>query len=260
MDPSAESTPVLPVTLVYAGLAAIALGAATVARPPRRLGLHTRRRGAALIGGGAALVAAGWAMPAPDVRVGAPSTLLDRFVPVYQFHERHALPVAAPPADVYRAIGEVSAGEIPLFQTLTAIRRLGRRGPESILNAPDDAPILDVATRTTFLPLGATPDREVLVGAVVIGPHGWTRRHARTPEQFAALDGPGFAKAAMNFLVVPDGRGGSLLSTETRVHATDAAARRRFAAYWRVIYPGSALIRRGWLRAVRRRAERGGAP
>ena len=26
--------------------------------------------------------------------------------------------------------------------------------------------------------------------------------------------------------------------------------RRRFAGYWRVIYPGSALIRRMWLRAI----------
>jgi len=59
----------------------------------------------------------------------------------------------------------------------------------------------------------------------------------------------------MNFLVEPDGRGGSLLSTETRVFATDAVARRRFAVYWRVIYPGSALIRRMWLRAIRLRAE-----
>jgi hypothetical protein len=36
---------------------------------------------------------------------------------------------------------------------------------------------------------------------------------------------------------------------------TDRAYRRVFAAYWRVIYPGSALIRRMWLRAVKRRAE-----
>jgi hypothetical protein len=36
----------------------------------------------------------------------------------------------------------------------------------------------------------------------------------------------------------------------------DAAARRKFGAYWLVICPGSALIRRMWLRAIERRAER----
>jgi hypothetical protein len=40
------------------------------------------------------------------------------------------------------------------------------------------------------------------------------------------------------------------------VHATDDSARRKFARYWRVIYPGSALIRRMWLRAIKLRAER----
>ena len=62
-----------------------------------------------------------------------------------------------------------------------------------------------------------------------------------------------FAIAGMNFLVTPDGRGGSIVTTETRVYANSDSARRRFAAYWRVIYPGSALIRRMWLRAIARR-------
>ena len=43
--------------------------------------------------------------------------------------------------------------------------------------------------------------------------------------------------------------------SETRVHATNAQARRRFAGYWAVIRPGSGFIRRMWLRAIRRRAE-----
>ncbi len=50
-----------------------------------------------------------------------------------------------------------------------------------------------------------------------------------------------------------------LVTAETRVYATDASARRRFARYWRVIYPGSALIRRRWLRAMKRRAEAAGS-
>ena len=49
--------------------------------------------------------------------------------------------------------------------------------------------------------------------------------------------------------------GGTLLTTETRIQATDDQARRSFRRYWRVIYPGSAAIRRAWLRAIRRRAE-----
>jgi hypothetical protein len=194
-------------------------------------------------------------LPAREVRVVTPRTLLDQFVPVYQFNEVHTLRVAAPPAVVYRAIHQVRAGEIRGFILRTAIRRVGRKGPESILNAPETLPILEVATRTTFLTLGEEPDREILVGTIVVAPDGWRRRAVQTPEAFRALSQPGFAKAAMNFHIADDGRGGSLVSTETRVFATDPSATRRFAAYWRLIYPGSAIIRRSWLQAVRRRAE-----
>jgi hypothetical protein len=40
-----------------------------------------------------------------------------------------------------------------------------------------------------------------------------------------------------------------------RIAATDVRARRRFAAYWVVVRPGSGLIRLLWLRAVKKRAE-----
>ena len=76
----------------------------------------------------------------------------------------------------------------------------------------------------------------------------------RSPEQFKALDAPNIAKIAMNFHVEPLGPGECRIITETRV-ATTPFFRRAFASYWRVIYPGSACIRRMWLQAIRRRAE-----
>lgn len=65
----------------------------------------------------------------------------------------------------------------------------------------------------------------------------------------------GFALAGINFHLEDVGNSETLLTTETRVYATDASTRRKVAAYWRVIYPGSALIRVMWLRAVKQRAE-----
>lgn len=56
----------------------------------------------------------------------------------------------------------------------------------------------------------------------------------------------------MNFVVRSDGDG-SFVTTDTRIYATSASARRRFGVYWAVIYPGSAFIRRMWLRAIARR-------
>jgi hypothetical protein len=178
---------------------------------------------------------------------------LDEFAPVHEFNEVHAIRVRAPRARVYRAIKEVTAGEIALYRALTWIRRLGRKGKQSILDPPRHEAILDVATRTGFLMLADEPEREIVVGTVVIAPAGAHR--PVTAEEFKGIAEPGFAKATMNFRIEDTPDGGLVVSTETRVHATDAQSRRRFRGYWTVIRPGSGFIRRMWLRAIRRRAE-----
>ena len=65
---------------------------------------------------------------------------------------------------------------------------------------------------------------------------------------------PGWIKAGMEFRLEPVSAG-TLLSTETRVVATDPKTRRAFAAYWFVIPPASSAIRREVLKVVARRAE-----
>jgi hypothetical protein len=194
-------------------------------------------------------------LPAAESQIESPLTRLDDFASVFEFSERHSVHVDAPRVLVWDAVKSVTADEISFFRTLTFLRRLGQPGPESVLNAPGRLPILDVATRTSFLLLAEEPEHEVVVGTVVLAPRGTRFSGERTPQRFRALDAPGFAKATMNFLLEDAADDTCLLTTETRVHATDASARRRFAAYWRVIYPGSALIRRMWLRAIKLRAE-----
>ncbi len=240
--------------LVYLGFALVLLGLITMVRPLTRLRLPTRRRGVAVTVLGSALVAAGLILPAPDSRIIHVQTDLDRFAPLWQFSEVHAIDVAASPEQTFEAIKQVTADEILLFRTLTWIRRGGRPLPESILNAPKTKSLIDVATSSGFVHLAEEAPRELVIGTVVAAPPG--TRGVLTPDVFQKRLPPGFALAAMNFLVESDGRGGSLVSTETRVFANSDAARRRFAAYWRVIYPGSAIIRRMWLRAIERRATR----
>jgi hypothetical protein len=109
--------------------------------------------------------------------------------------------------------------------------------------------------RTGFLLLAQDPGREIVIGMLVIAPH-LPESRIRTADQFAALDGPGYAKATLSFAVQEIRPGISGVRTETRVYATDSRTKRRFARYWRLIYPGSALIRRMWLRAIRLRADR----
>ena len=233
--------------ILYAGVVLVLIGLARIRKPV----------GMAMVLAGVALVVVAMLLPARESRSSKPTSQLDRLMPVWQFSEHHATRVAASPEQVFEAIKSVRADEILFFRALTWIRRGGRRLPPGILNAGDSMPIIDVATRTTFARLVDEAPRELVIGTIVVRPPG-ARVRVR-PEIFERSMPPGFALAAMNFLITPDGAGGSRVSTETRVFANSEAARRRFAMYWRVIYPGSALIRRMWLRAVRRRAEGLGA-
>ncbi len=246
----------LGVIFVYAGLAAMLTGAVSLVSPLAFLRIPNRCRASAVFGGGLCAFAVGMLLPASETRVVARGMRLDEFAPVYQFHEVHTVRVSAPPSRVYEAVKVVSADEILFFRTLTYIRRLGRPGPESILNPPEHLPILAVATRSDFVVLSRGTGARVVLGAVVLAPRSSLPRRRVGPGDFMDFREPGFALATMNFLVQYEGAGASIVRTETRVYATDGPSAAQFARYWRVIYPGSALIRRMWLRAIKRNAER----
>lgn len=248
----------LGVVVVYLGLIAAFAGALSVLKPLAFLAIHTRRQAFMVVMAGLVVVVIGALLPAGEIRVTSPRTQLDYFMPVYQFSEFHSIRVKASKEQAYRAIKLVTADEIRFFRTLVWIRRLGRGGPESIMNPPPGQPLLDVAARTSFILLAEEPNHEIVLGSLVAAPRGWRPAGERTPDRFKLLSTkPGFGLATINFLVEDAGPGECTITTETRVYATNASARRRFAAYWRVIYPGSALIRREWLKAIAKRAEAG---
>lgn len=237
--------------VIYLGLLLALVGFLAIVKPIRWLRLSTRRKGLGLLVAGVLIATIGMMLPASESRIGRRVTRLDDFVPVWQFREVHSVDVAAPPAQVWDAIHRVRADEIHFFRTLTWIRRGGRALPTGILNANQE-PMIDIALKGGFVRLADDPPRELVIGTVVVAPPG--THGTLTPEVFRRNLPPGFALAAMNFLVLPHGDRTRVI-TETRVFANSPAARRGFAAYWRLIYPGSAIIRRMWLRAIKQKTE-----
>jgi hypothetical protein len=153
------------------------------------------------------------------------------------------------------AIHSLTPAEVPVLVALMAIRSvpalLRRR------RLPVRGPLLDGFRRGGFVTLYEAPDELVLGGVGRFWqPSGGLRRIEAT--EFRDFGEPGFAKAAFNFEIERTGAR-TLLTTETRVATTDEHARRTFGRYWRLVHPGSALIRIAWLQAIRRRAERNSA-
>ena len=160
-------------------------------------------------------------------------------LPVYHHCERHSLRVDATPEVALAAARETRLEEVRLVSTLFRLRGL-RAAPRGPIWASMQAQGFRLHD----------PETLVLIG------RPWSPRGGiRAGEDFVRFTEPGYAKMAMDLRALPDGDG-ARLETETRVFLTDAASRRRFAAYWLVIRPFSGLTRRLWLRAAKRRAER----
>jgi hypothetical protein len=189
------------------------------------------------------------------------STVLDRLVPTFQAVERHSATVAASADQVWAALSQVTTGELRLFRLLMGVRVLpGRlvRSPRARFDA--DEPLLGWAVRFGFTVLGEDARRELVFGAIgqpwrLAGGRGMVA--VVDGNDFAAFDRAGYAKMAANFRLDPIAGGSAVqLTTETRVACTDPTSARRFARYWRLIRPASGAIRRSWLTAIKRRAER----
>jgi hypothetical protein len=247
--------------VVYLGFTAFAAGLLSLIRPLRFLHIRNRRSALGLAGAGLLISLGALLMPYGHNEAAPHLTRLDDWMPCWQVAERHTLEVTATPEKVFSAIRAVRADEISFFRTLIAIRRCGESGgPENILNAPEEKPLLDVATQTTFVLLEEEPPRELVVGTIIAAPRDARVSGRLAPDLFRTSLQPDWVLATMNFAVAPNRDGGSTVSTETRIYANSPSALRRFGIYWRLIHPGSDIIRRMWLRAIRLRAEAEGLP
>ena len=104
--------------------------------------------------------------------------------------------------------------------------------------------------------LSSEPPTAVVFGGVL---QAWRLTGGERPPELDAealreFAEPGWVKIGMEFRLTP-AVGGTHLSSETRVAATDPATSKRFNRYWIVVGPGSSAIRWEVLTAVELRAE-----
>jgi hypothetical protein len=187
--------------------------------------------------------------------------LIDRFLPRWDARERHRIAIRAVPAEVYSALRTVDLAGHPLVRALLLLRAipaaLSRSPRRRELRTRASQPItLATFEEQGFRVLAEDPPHELLIGleGAFWKPSG--ELHPVDPVSFREPVPAGRARAAWNFSIAPASAGGCVLHTETRVLTGDAGARWRFRLYWLLVRPGSGLIRRLMLRAIRREAER----
>ncbi len=239
-------------TLAYSGIVLALCGLANLVLPFRFLGVRKRAVGALILAGGVALTLAALFWPASMVRVAQPRTRLDDTMPEYQFFERHSARIHARPEQVMQALRQSTFGDLKSLVTLLKIRRAALRTPFHDTGDLQDKRVLDAFSESGYL-FGGSEHEIVMFGV-------WNVRANRRPEvrtlrEFVDYREQGAVKMAFNFSVEEAGEGWSTISTETRVMALDDIISRGMARYWRLIVPGSGLLRLQWLEGIKKRAE-----
>lgn len=244
--------------VAWAGILVAFAGLISMVRPLRWTGIGTRRRATVLLGAGALVAVAAVTWPTSFEQSKTSGRRLDRFMSEYQFSEYHEATTHASVARVEAAMREVSFADIPVATYLMRARgaAAGRGGAAPFTTRP----ILDLMATpgTGFLPLDTSDPRELVYGMAGAPWANGPRPPVRSAEQFLAYSAPGNIRVAFDLCIVEEGDGVVRVSTETRARGNDPSAQRTFARYWRVIYPGSAIIRRVWLDAIVAKAEQQG--
>jgi hypothetical protein len=178
---------------------------------------------------------------------------LEDVVPVPDHVTHQARVIDAPRRAVWDELHQVKLRSMPVSLVLSAIRAMPVLLTGKRPNGGVDATFLDVVP----IPLlSSEPPTAVVFGGVL---QAW-RLTGGEPAPELDADGvrdfaePGWVKIGMEFRLTP-AVGGTHLSSETRVAATDPGTRRRFNRYWFVVGPGSSAIRWELLTAVATRAE-----
>lgn len=173
--------------------------------------------------------------------------LIDDFLPVYDFSERHETSVRASREKVYAAVDSTDFSASWIIWGLFALRGLGWSRPTKSVTLREIA-------KEGFAILDEKQDEEILLG---LAGKFWTlggNLQKIDAGNFREFNQEGFAKAVWNFSL-EESKGETLLKTETRIRCLDEGSRKSFALYWTVVEHFSGVIRKEMLRLIKEKAE-----
>lgn len=180
-------------------------------------------------------------------------SLMDEFLPSYQFSERHQATVRCGPGELLDIIKNFQPPKDGFSEIAMFVRLLPAKLMHSMTSSrvPRPSPF----TMANFIPLARDGDREIVAG--LVGKF-WRPDFGLVvvngPSDFLACNPPKTAKLTIGFVAERLGEV-TVLTTETRVYCPDRYSLIMFFPYWLLIRPVSGLLRRRALGAIRKMAE-----
>lgn len=184
-------------------------------------------------------------------------SLTARFIPDPFLHQVDHVAVAADPAHAWEAIRRFDGYRIPFVRALFGLRQL-----PDVLRAKlagEATPVRPHATLEEIVAPGSgfhllDESRGVGFAVGAIGKFWLPVIEFRDvdPHLFAGFAEPGFGKVCWSLEAAPREGGGSWITFDVRVDATDAHARTLFRPYWKLIGVFSHAIRRAVMKQFQR--------
>ena len=187
------------------------------------------------------------------VTAAGASRLIERFMPHADITECHEVLVRAPAALVFDVARNLDMQSIPLVRAIFWLRAKLLRATEPPARRRG---LVAETTALGWAILAERPGREVVVGSATQPWKGDVVFRPVEPDRFVAFAEPEMVKIVWTLEAEPLGPALTRFRTETRVLATDEAARTQFRRYWRWAGWGVVLIRKLLLWALRGEAKR----
>jgi hypothetical protein len=186
---------------------------------------------------------------------------IDGLLPDYAFNEFHEVHINTSPEKVKQTLQITGVKDIPAARLLMKIRGIADDDLDMSDRAAKNIACSDTFSTPDFNFFTVAPDEYITV--MVIKSSIITNKSSipappeiSSLEQFLAFNKTGYVKVAVNFRFISSDNNATILTTETRNKGITHKDSCIFGRYWRIIYPGSAIIRRVWLDTVKKRAEK----
>jgi hypothetical protein len=251
----------VPAYFFWIGAIFIVVGIISLIFPLKFLFILNRTIASFVAFGGALISAVSLLWPVKTKHSPTNNQKIDELLPDYAFNEFHEVHINNSPEKVKQTLQVTGVKDIPAAHLLMKIRGIADDDLDMSDRAANNIACPDTFSTPDFNFFRVAPDEYITV--MVLKSSIITNKSSipappeiLSLEQFMAFNKPGYVKVAVNFRFISSDNNETILTTETRNKGITHKDNRTFGRYWRIIYPGSAIIRRVWLDTIKKRAEK----
>lgn len=250
-----------PSYFFWTGAILSVIGMISLVHPLAFLFIMDRTIAAFVAGSGVLVSVVSLVWPVKETHPSENDKEIDALMPEFSFNEFHEVMIQSSPERVKQVLHVTGIKDIPVAKILMQIRGIANDDLDMSDRASKSDTGSDSFSTPDFNFFTPVPDEYVTLMIIKSAMVTDKNRHPAPPEiskpdEFISFNKPGYVKVAMNFRFFSRDNRKTLLTTETRVRGITPGDSRTFGRYWRIIYPGSAIIRRVWLDAVKKKAEK----